>query len=178
MNMFISPHWPEVDCQSTIRNLIDNDYINIRAVDNIILVDLKPFSWQRISNFLNEFFNDANDFVYIGLLFVLFGILIFLLRVITAKTTGSFIRPHSVTPSAPPMPSPTPMLSNIYAQTYEVHNEDKKSKNGIKEKAPYTGDLCRACQFKAKSNAGLNTHIKAMLSRKNSSKTIHSQHYR
>jgi len=51
-------------------------------------------------------------------------------------------------------------------------------KKNKKEIAPYTSTLCRACQFKAKSNAGLNTHIKAMLKGKKSSKTIHSQYYK
>ncbi len=70
------------------------------------------------------------------------------------------------------------MPSTFYDQTYRVYSEYKNNKPSKKEIAPYTGTICRACQFKAKSNASLNTHIKAMLRGKKYSKTIHSQYYK
>ncbi len=182
--MYISSHCPEVDCQSTIRNLIDNDYFNIRAVDDVILVDIKPFSWKRVLNFLYGFVNDTNDYVYIVMLFFLFGILIFFMRILLCKSTNVFMRSSSAIPSAPPMPfvpavTYEPQMPNsYYDQNYVVYNENKSNKNTKKEIAPYTGTICRACQFKAKSSAGLNTHIKAMLKGKKSSKMIHSQYYK
>ena len=42
--LYISDNCAEVECQSTLRNIIDNDYTNIRDVGDLVLVDLKPFS--------------------------------------------------------------------------------------------------------------------------------------
>jgi len=170
-----------IDCQSTIRSVIDNEFINVRAVDDVILVDIKPFNWLRVANFFKEFVNDANDFVYIGLLLLLICILIFSSKVIFSYKLLAFRKfrsppdipsVHKLEPSAPPMPL------NAYEQTYIVYNENINNKKITKEIAPYSGVICRACQFKSKNNAGLNTHVKAMLARKNSSKTTHSKFYK
>ena len=178
-NLFISSHCATVDCQSTVRHLVDNDYVNIRTIDNVILVDFKSLRWKKFVNFLYEFVNDANDFVYIGLLLVLIGILFFFIQIMTKKLNSR--RPPArcppPVPSAPPMPT-SPLMPIVYEQTYEFHNEIVKKNNIMKEIAPYTGAICKACRFKAKSNAGLNTHIKAMLNRKCASKTIHSKYYK
>jgi hypothetical protein len=48
-----------IDCQSTLRSITDNEFINVRAVDDIVIVDIKPFNWKRIANFFNEFVNDT-----------------------------------------------------------------------------------------------------------------------
>ena len=131
-NMYISSHCPEVDCQSTIRNLIDNDYFNIRAVDDAILVDIKPLNWKRVLNFLYGFVNDTNDYIYIFLLFGFLGILILFLRVMLCRSTNAFMQSSPALPSAPPMPSGPPMLyeprmpNNYYDQSYGVFNENKK----------------------------------------------------
>ncbi len=74
-----------IECQSTIRSIIDNEYINVKAVDDVVLVDIKPFNWQRVLNFLNEFVNDANDFVYISVLLALILILIFFSKDVISK---------------------------------------------------------------------------------------------
>jgi len=169
-----------IDCQSTLRSLIDNEFINVRAVDDIVIVDIKPFNWKRIANFLNEFVNDANDFVYIGLLLALICILIFFSKVIISNklmNIRKFRSPPAIPSALKPEPSAPPMPFNAYEQTYGVFNENI-SKKIIKEIAPYSGIICRACQFKSRNNAGLNTHIKAMLVRKNSSKTTHSKFYK
>ncbi len=47
-NLFISSHCATVDCQLTVRHLVDNEYVNIRAVDNVVLADFKSFRWKRI----------------------------------------------------------------------------------------------------------------------------------
>jgi hypothetical protein len=165
-----------IECQSTIRSIIDNEYINVRAVDDVVLVDIKPFNWQRVLNFLNEFVNDANDFVYISVLLALILILIFFSKdVISSKLLFRCkVRSPPPIPSGPkPKPSAPPLPLNFYEQSYGVYNET--TKNITKEIAPYSGVICRACQFKSKNNAGLNTHVKAMLVRK---KTTHSKFYK
>ena len=178
-NLFISSHCATVDCQATVRHLVDNEYVNIRAIDHVILVDFKSFRWKKFVKFLNEFVNDANDYVYIGLLLVLISILIVFVQIMTKKLSARHSPAHRplAIPCAPPMPSP-PLKPIIYEQTYDVHNEIVRINNITKELAPYTGNICKACQFQAKSNAGLNTHIKAMLNRKCVSKTIHSKYYK
>ncbi len=68
--------------------------------------------------------------------------------------------------------------TNKFVRADFVHNEIIKKNNITKEVVPYTGNICKACGFKAKSNAGLITHIKAMLNRKCAVKTIHSKYYK
>ena len=38
--LYISDNCAEAECQSTLNNLIDNDCINLKAVVNLVLVDL------------------------------------------------------------------------------------------------------------------------------------------
>ncbi len=52
-NFFISSYCAPTDCQSSIQNVIDNEYVNIRKIDNLILVDIKSYSWKRIGNFFD-----------------------------------------------------------------------------------------------------------------------------
>ena len=106
-----------IDCQSTIRSIIDNEYINVRAVDNVILVDIKPFNWQRIANFFNEFVNDGNDFVYIGLLLALICILIFFSKVIISHKLLTF-RKYRSPPAIPSAPKPKPSAPPLPLHAY------------------------------------------------------------
>ena len=82
--------------------------------------------------------------------------------------------------NAPPAPSAPPLTSEFptYEISYGNYDEAKKINTDVgKEFAPYSGINCRACNFISKSNAGLNTHIKAMLNRQNGSKPVHSIYY-
>jgi len=182
-NFFISPHCATIECQSSVRNVIDNEYVNIRTVDNLILVDIKPYSWKRIGKFLYQVVNDTNDYVFILLILVLIGFFIFLLKFFFHKLESNdrIMRPEPapVFSSAPVFPSAPALPLNTYEQTYAVYSENPKKKtNKEKESPPLSGTVCKACDFMAKSNAGLNTHVKAMLNRTNSSKTTHSQYYK
>jgi len=182
-NFFISAHCTDIDCQAVVRDFIDNKYVNIRTVDNVLLVDIKSFNWKRFVNFLFQFVNDINDFFYIFLILILLVMFFFYIFLKKKKkiTSRTFSAPHFS--SAPPLPSAPPCEfscpMNTYELTYGNYDETKKiSKNAEKECPPYSGTRCRACNFIAKTTGGLRTHITAMLNRTNSSKTIHSIYYK
>ncbi len=112
---------------------------------------------------------------------VLIGIFIFLWKCFLHKLNSNnlILLSDPVFPSAPAFPSAPSLPLNIYDQAYAVYSENpEKNVNKVKESPPYSGTVCRACDFMAKSNAGLNTHVKAMLNRTNSSKTTHSKYYK
>ncbi len=75
-NFFISSHCANIQCQSSIREFIDNEFVNIRTVDDVILVDIKSYNWKQFVNFLLQFINDKNDYIYIFLILALIGLII------------------------------------------------------------------------------------------------------